>query len=80
MGGNVPGQDGPWPDCVGPTDSSDHVDLGPRSGTFVHPPSLEEAMLALDDLKKILRLPRLTGGGYKDPGSLIQSFIHVLKR
>jgi hypothetical protein len=29
--GNTSGQDGSQPDCFGPTDSSDHVDLGPGS-------------------------------------------------
>ena len=61
-------QDGLESDCFGPSELPDHVDLGPASGTFVHPPSLEEAISALDDLKKILRPSQLTGGGYKDPG------------
>jgi hypothetical protein len=61
-------QDGLESDCFGPSKLPDHVDLGPESGTFVHSPSLEEAMSALDDLNKILRLVQLTGGGYKDPG------------
>jgi len=48
-------QDGLESDCFGPSKSPNHVNLGPASGTFVHSPSLEGAMSALDDLKKILR-------------------------
>ena len=41
-----------------------------QSGVFIAPPSLDEAQLALDNLKKILRPPRTSHaehGGYKDP-------------
>lgn len=31
------------------------------------PPSIEEALLALGDLRRILKPPRVTGKGYKDP-------------
>ncbi|EGO02428.1 hypothetical protein SERLA73DRAFT_150187 [Serpula lacrymans var. lacrymans S7.3] len=36
-------------------------------GVFEPPPSIKEATLALDDLKTILRPPRHSGRGYKDP-------------
>ena len=40
--------------------------LGPPQGMFVHPPTIDEVMLALEDLKKILHSPQCIGRGYKD--------------
>ena len=39
----------------------------PNEGCFVSPPTLEDARLALADIKKVLKPPRKTGKGYKDP-------------
>ena len=39
-----------------------------QTGKHDHPPAIHEAQSALDDIKKILRLPRDKGPGYKDPG------------
>jgi hypothetical protein len=36
-------------------------------GTFSPPPTIDEVVLALQDIKKILKPPRKTGPGYKDP-------------
>ena len=36
-------------------------------GFFKPPPTVEEAQLALDDIKRILRPPKKTAG-YEDPG------------
>lgn len=33
----------------------------------MHPPTVDEVALALEDIKKILNPPRRTGRGYKDP-------------
>jgi len=54
-----------WPDH-GHRDYSNQTTMG--GGTFMHAPSTEEAQAALDDLKRILKPPRDTGRGYKDPG------------
>jgi hypothetical protein len=45
-----------------------HGDYSSQTGTFMHAPSIEEAQAALDNLKRILKPPRATGRGYKDPG------------
>jgi hypothetical protein len=37
------------------------------AGQYVPPPTVAEATSALVDLKLILRPPRNSGGGYKDP-------------
>ncbi|KAJ8580737.1 hypothetical protein M405DRAFT_869254 [Rhizopogon salebrosus TDB-379] len=37
------------------------------AGQFIPPPTVEEATLALADLKLILQPPRNSGGGHKDP-------------
>jgi hypothetical protein len=36
-------------------------------GSFMLPPTLEDATSALDDLTKILKPPWTSGSGYKDP-------------
>ena len=64
-----------WHDVIGNTDPNVSETVGGPSvtptGTFVAPPSLEAAQLALDNLKKLLRPLRASHaehGGYKDPG------------
>ena len=39
----------------------------PNSHVYEHPPTLDQARSAMDDLAKLLKPPRLTGAGYKDP-------------
>jgi len=39
----------------------------PNEGCFVSPPTLEDACLALADIKKVLKPPWNTGNRYKDP-------------
>jgi hypothetical protein len=41
--------------------------LGALKGTFMHLPTVDKVVLALEDIKKILKPPWLTGRGYKDP-------------
>ena len=37
--------------------------MSPLQGTFAHPPTIDEVVLAVEDLKKILHPPRRTGKG-----------------
>jgi hypothetical protein len=69
-------------DIAEKTHTQDHGTSFAYGSGFVGPPSLEKARTALDDIETILKPPRMSGNGYKDPGldSVLQACLEMMKR